>query len=128
MQMVICVRPIVFFIFILFCLVGFYVGVLDLSLCAAEKRDPQGLALHHYKWRQPADDIPGAIALTERQVVYFKGWLRTSMHGIHFKLYLLPFYDIINVTNIFIYKKEDDMHNLLVQLFFSILVTHLDQG
>jgi nuclear pore complex protein Nup155 len=46
--------------------VGFHVGVVDLSLCTAEQRDPQGLALHHYKSRQPAEDIAGQSALAER--------------------------------------------------------------
>jgi nuclear pore complex protein Nup155 len=34
-----------------------YIGVVDICLAAAAKRDPQGLALHYYKNMEPADDV-----------------------------------------------------------------------
>uniref|UniRef100_A0A8C9DZ07 Nucleoporin 155 n=1 Tax=Phocoena sinus TaxID=42100 RepID=A0A8C9DZ07_PHOSS len=46
--------------------VRFYEGVVELSLTAAEKKDPQGLGLHFYKHGEPEDDIVGLQAFQER--------------------------------------------------------------
>ncbi|NXF88358.1 NU155 protein, partial [Eubucco bourcierii] len=48
--------------------VRFYEGVVELSLTAAEKKDPQGLGLHFYKNGEPEEDIVGLQAFQERQV------------------------------------------------------------
>ncbi|XP_033636336.1 nuclear pore complex protein Nup155-like [Asterias rubens] len=50
--------------------VRFYDGVVDLSLSAAEKRDPQNLALHHYKNGKPLEDVQGFQAFTARYECY----------------------------------------------------------
>ena len=49
-----------------FPLVRFYEGVVELSLTAAEKKDPQGLGLHFYKHGEPEEDIVGLQAFQER--------------------------------------------------------------
>ncbi|NXG52616.1 NU155 protein, partial [Psilopogon haemacephalus] len=48
--------------------VRFYEGVVELSLTAAEKKDPQGLGLHFYKNGEPEEDIVGLQAFQERQL------------------------------------------------------------
>ncbi|KAL4683872.1 hypothetical protein H8959_021566, partial [Pygathrix nigripes] len=45
--------------------VRFYEGVVELSLTAAEKKDPQGLGLHFYKHGEPEEDIVGLQAFQE---------------------------------------------------------------
>lgn len=55
-------------IFVLVFLVRFYEGVVELSLTAAEKKDPQGLGLHFYKNGEPEEDVVGLQAFQERQV------------------------------------------------------------
>ena len=42
--------------------VHFYRGIVDLTLTAAEHRDPQGLALHFYKNGEPPEDLQGLHA------------------------------------------------------------------
>ena len=44
----------------------FYEGVVELSLYAALKRDPQGLALHFYKNGEPRGDVQGEEAFIAR--------------------------------------------------------------
>uniref|UniRef100_A0A667FWK5 Nucleoporin 155 n=1 Tax=Lynx canadensis TaxID=61383 RepID=A0A667FWK5_LYNCA len=44
----------------------FYEGVVELSLTAAEKKDPQGLGLHFYKHGEPEEDLVGLQAFQER--------------------------------------------------------------
>lgn len=54
----------------------FYEGVVELSLTAAEKKDPQGLGLHFYKNGEPEEDVVGLQAFQERQVfriLYYMG-------------------------------------------------------
>ncbi|XP_034956535.1 nuclear pore complex protein Nup155 [Zootoca vivipara] len=46
--------------------VRFYEGVVELSLMAAEKKDPQGLGLHYYKNGEPEEDVVGCQAFQER--------------------------------------------------------------
>nr|KAF6441700.1 nucleoporin 155 [Rousettus aegyptiacus] len=46
--------------------VRFYEGVVELSLTAAEKKDPQGLGLHFYKHGEPEEDMVGLQAFQER--------------------------------------------------------------
>uniref|UniRef100_A0A4X2JYW2 Nucleoporin 155 n=1 Tax=Vombatus ursinus TaxID=29139 RepID=A0A4X2JYW2_VOMUR len=46
--------------------VRFYEGVVELSLTAAEKKDPQGLGLHFYKHGEPEEDTVGLQAFQER--------------------------------------------------------------
>lgn len=53
--------------------VRFYEGVVELSLTAAEKKDPQGLGLHFYKNGEPDEDIVGLQAFQERQVFRIYG-------------------------------------------------------
>lgn len=50
--------------------VRFYEGVVELSLTAAEKKDPQGLGLHFYKHGEPEEDIVGLQAFQERLQAY----------------------------------------------------------
>lgn len=50
--------------------VRFYEGVVELSLYAALKRDPQGLALHFYRNGEPRGDVQGEEALIARQQCY----------------------------------------------------------
>ncbi|MEE6458037.1 hypothetical protein FKM82_000160 [Ascaphus truei] len=46
--------------------VRFYEGVVELSLTAAEKKDPQGLGLHFHKNGEPEEDAVGLQAFQER--------------------------------------------------------------
>jgi len=50
--------------------VRFYEGVVELSLYAALKRDPQGLALHFYRNGEPHGDAQGEEAFIARQQCY----------------------------------------------------------
>lgn len=45
-------------------------GVVELSLSAAKKNDPQNLALHYYKSGQPTDDSMGHKAFYDRYMAY----------------------------------------------------------
>jgi nuclear pore complex protein Nup155 len=47
-----------------------YVGVLEICLAAAAKRDPQGLALHYYKNGEPNEDQQGMQAYLARTSAY----------------------------------------------------------
>ena len=47
-----------------------YIGVLDVCLSAAAKRDPQGLALHFYKNGEPNEDQQGLQAYVARTSAY----------------------------------------------------------
>ncbi|KAG8179998.1 hypothetical protein JTE90_020953 [Oedothorax gibbosus] len=49
---------------------GFYHGVIELCLCCAQRRDPQGLALHYYKNGEHQDDHHGLQAFTNRMKCY----------------------------------------------------------
>ena len=49
-----------------FATVRFYRGVVDLSLTAASKRDPQGFALHYYRNHEPQEDSQGKYAYNIR--------------------------------------------------------------
>ncbi|KFM62016.1 Nuclear pore complex protein Nup155, partial [Stegodyphus mimosarum] len=49
---------------------GFYHGIVDLCLCCAQRRDPQGLALHYYKNGEPQDDQQGMQAFINRMKCY----------------------------------------------------------
>ncbi|GIY20511.1 nuclear pore complex protein Nup155, partial [Caerostris extrusa] len=49
---------------------GFYHGIIDLCLCCAQRRDPQGLALHFYKNGEPQDDQQGQQAFGSRMKCY----------------------------------------------------------
>ena len=49
----------------------FYEAVVDLSLYAASKADPQELALHFYKTGEPAGDVQGHEAFVARFVCLF---------------------------------------------------------
>ena len=44
----------------------FYRGIVDLSLTAAGRRDPQGLALHYYRNGEPPEDTQGAYCYAVR--------------------------------------------------------------
>ncbi|KAF3828681.1 hypothetical protein GH733_004587 [Mirounga leonina] len=62
--------------------VRFYEGVVELSLTAAEKKDPQGLGLHFYKHGEPEEDIVGLQAFQERQIKQLQVYYRyTSRIG-----------------------------------------------
>ena len=50
----------------------FYEGVVELSLYAALKRDPQGLALHYYRNGEPRGDVQGEEALIARYCLELK--------------------------------------------------------
>uniref|UniRef100_UPI00358E3E7A nuclear pore complex protein Nup155-like isoform X2 n=1 Tax=Myxine glutinosa TaxID=7769 RepID=UPI00358E3E7A len=50
--------------------VRFYEGVVELSLAAARRLDPQGLALHHYRQEQSSMDTHGQQALAARLECY----------------------------------------------------------
>lgn len=56
--------------FLFFFKVRFYEGVVELSLYAALKRDPQGLALHFYRNGEPRGDVQGEEALIARYYVW----------------------------------------------------------
>ena len=47
-----------------------FTGVVDLSLTAACKRDPQSLALHFFKSGQPAEDTQGSYYFAARMDCY----------------------------------------------------------
>ncbi len=47
-----------------------YIGVLEVCLSAASKRDPQGLALHFYKSGEPNEDQQGLQAYVARTSAY----------------------------------------------------------
>ena len=47
-----------------------YVGVVEICLAAAQRRDPQGLALHYYKNGEPAEDHQGLQAFVARTSAY----------------------------------------------------------
>ncbi|KAF0305655.1 Nuclear pore complex protein Nup155 [Amphibalanus amphitrite] len=47
-----------------------YEGVVELVLAAAEKRDPQEVALHYYRNGEPAEDLQGRQAFRERDECY----------------------------------------------------------
>ena len=47
-----------------------YIGVLEIALAAASKRDPQGLALHFYKNGEPNEDQQGLQAYMTRTACY----------------------------------------------------------
>ena len=50
-----------------FCfIVRFYEGVVELTLYAALKRDPQGLAVHFYRNGEPHGDVQGEEAFIAR--------------------------------------------------------------
>ncbi|XP_006813173.1 nuclear pore complex protein Nup155 [Saccoglossus kowalevskii] len=49
---------------------GFYDGIVELSLTAAHRRDPQGLALHYYKSGKPPEDTQGMQAFVTRLECY----------------------------------------------------------
>ena len=53
----------------------FYEGVVELSLYAALKRDPQGLALHFYRNGEPRGDVQGEEALIARYYLLICGWM-----------------------------------------------------
>ena len=46
----------------------FYSGIVDLSLTAAAKRDPKGLALHYYRNGEMQEDMQGMQAYMARLV------------------------------------------------------------
>lgn len=60
---------------------------MELSLTAAEKKDPQGLGLHFYKHGEPEEDIVGLQAFQERQVSHLSRlstlWIQTCL-GVKF--------------------------------------------
>ena len=47
----------------------FYDGVVELSLYAALKRDPQGMALHFYRNGEPHGDMQGREAFIARYFI-----------------------------------------------------------
>ena len=53
-----------------FAAVKFWEGVVALTLAAVEKRDPAGLALHHFKNGCPVDDQEGQKSYQERSQCY----------------------------------------------------------
>lgn len=59
--------------------VRFYHGIVDLCLCAAQRGDPQGLALHYYKNGEPKDDQQGFQAYVNRMKCY-KAVIDTISH------------------------------------------------
>jgi len=50
--------------------VHFYAGIVDLSLTAAAKQDPQGLAEHFYRNGEPQEDLQGMHAYINRKSCY----------------------------------------------------------
>ncbi|NXC89374.1 NU155 protein, partial [Cercotrichas coryphoeus] len=61
--------------------VRFYEGVVELSLTAAEKKDPQGLGLHFYKNGEPEEDVVGLQAFQERQAfIFFRSLCRLNSY------------------------------------------------
>lgn len=63
----------------LFHSVHYYEGVVDLCLGAADKRDPQGIASHFYRNREPPEDVQGFQAYANRMDCY-KAILDTLGH------------------------------------------------
>ncbi|KAI0209905.1 hypothetical protein LSAT2_005340 [Lamellibrachia satsuma] len=53
-----------------FAAVGFYSGIVDLTLTASKKRDPQCWGLHFYKNGEPPSDSQGMIAYSNRMDCY----------------------------------------------------------
>ncbi|KAK2179646.1 hypothetical protein NP493_478g02009 [Ridgeia piscesae] len=53
-----------------FAAVGFYSGIVDLTLTASKKRDPQCWGLHFYKNGEPPADSEGMIAYSNRMDCY----------------------------------------------------------
>ena len=49
---------------------GCYEAIFELGLTAAEKRDPQNIALFYYKKMQPVEDVQGAHFFTQRAECY----------------------------------------------------------
>ena len=47
-----------------------YIGVLEICLASASRRDPQGLALHYYKNGEPPEDVQGSQAFLTRSNSY----------------------------------------------------------
>ena len=47
-------------------IVQYYDAVVEVCLCAANQKDPQELALHHYKSGHPESDVQGRSALNDR--------------------------------------------------------------
>ena len=57
---------VLFLSYIIDIVVQYYDGVVEVCLCAANQKDPQELALHHYKSGHPESDAQGRSALNER--------------------------------------------------------------
>ncbi|XP_023215500.1 nuclear pore complex protein Nup155-like [Centruroides sculpturatus] len=55
---------------VLFQAVHYYDGIVDLCLSAAQKRDPQNIALHYYNNGEPPDDNQGLQAYLNRMECY----------------------------------------------------------
>ena len=65
--------------------VQYYDAVVEVCLYAANQKDPQDLALHHYKSGLPESDAPGRNALNDRWAlilelhastrIYFRFWI-----------------------------------------------------
>ena len=53
-----------------FSAVQFWDGIVALTLECADKRDPQGLALHYYKNNEPIDDVDGRTYFRNREECY----------------------------------------------------------
>ena len=47
-----------------------YIGVLEICLASASKRDPQGVAIHYYKNGEPPEDLQGSQAFATRSNSY----------------------------------------------------------
>ncbi|CAG5114252.1 Oidioi.mRNA.OKI2018_I69.chr2.g8314.t1.cds [Oikopleura dioica] len=48
----------------------YWEGIVTLCIAAADKRDPSGMALHHFKQECPADDLEGKRAYSVRRDCY----------------------------------------------------------
>ncbi|XP_011350490.1 nuclear pore complex protein Nup155 isoform X3 [Ooceraea biroi] len=48
----------------------FYMGVLELCICCAERVDPNNAASHYYKNNEPQEDQEGALAFAKRSEIY----------------------------------------------------------
>ena len=59
-------------------IVQYYDAVVEVCLCAANQKDPQELALHHYKSGHPESDVQGRSALNDRCALIEN--LMISMH------------------------------------------------
>ncbi len=58
---------------------NYYRGIVDLTLTAAARRDPQGLAEHYYECGEPAEDTHGMWAFNVRSEyilynIYYSRW------------------------------------------------------